>query len=174
MPPMSATGISISGRLAGARVQRGFTLLELVAVIAIVGLVAGMVVLAYSDERRTAVVREQAQRLARVIEIAAQEAILTGRPLGLALDGAGYGIVRRERGRWRAVAGDALFEAHTVPAGIEIGIAGAPFTAPGDAALVFLPSGERLGAGIEVNDSVSGMRLVLEADRSGRYVVSAP
>jgi len=174
MPPMSATGISISERLAGARVQRGFTLLELVAVLAIVGLVAGMVVLAYSDERRTSMVREEAQRLARVIEIAEQEAILTGRPLGLALGGAGYAVVRRDGERWSAIEGDALLAAHTVPAGIEVVLAGTGYTAPGAPALVFLPSGERLGAGIEVNDSVSGMRLVLEADRSGRYVVSAP
>jgi general secretion pathway protein H len=120
----------------------GFTLVELLVVLVIVGLVAGAVTLAIGvDERRST--EREAKRLAGALEHAAAAAQWRSEVLGVSADGSGYRFWRRDAdNRWSALADDDVLAARRLPSGITvtpIAYAGAP-VAP-DAILPFRVSG---------------------------------
>lgn len=80
-------------------VARGFTLLELMVVLAIAGLAATAVLLTLPDDDAT--LHAQSDAFARQLLHARDEAILRGRTVQVAVDGAGYRFSREEFGRWQ-------------------------------------------------------------------------
>lgn len=83
------------------RGDRGFTLVELMVVVAILALASTAVILTIPDG--SANLREEAQRFAGRVGAARDQAILMSRPMAVSVDAAGYGFARRERGAWRAL-----------------------------------------------------------------------
>lgn len=79
-------------------VEHGFTLLELMVVIAIIGFVSAAVVMAIPDPRGRVI--EDADRFAARVAAARDEAVVTARPVGLWVSPSGYGFQRREGGAW--------------------------------------------------------------------------
>ena len=79
----------------GAKVRAanraGFTLVELLMVVAIIGLAAGAVVLSVPDPRPS--VAEDAERFAARLSRAREEAILSNRPVAVDATAAGYGFM---------------------------------------------------------------------------------
>jgi general secretion pathway protein H len=73
-----------------ARHNRGFTLIELLAVIVIVAVVSATVVLGMFGAERDHELRAEAMRLAQLIELARDEAVLRNRELGLQVTPDGY------------------------------------------------------------------------------------
>ncbi len=67
---------------------RGFTLIEILVVLAIIGLLAGMAVLSVGASRSG--VEREARRLSATLRLAADESRLQGRVLGLRFDSLGY------------------------------------------------------------------------------------
>lgn len=68
------------------------TLVEMLVVIAIVGISAGMVVLAVGGGRDDAAAQTEANRLADRLRLAADEALIAGRPVTLSMNPTGYGF----------------------------------------------------------------------------------
>lgn len=81
--------------------QSGFTLVELMAVVAIIGVASAAVVLAMPDPRGD--LRRDAERLAARASAARDAAIIEARPTALILGPAGYGFSRRQGGRWTPI-----------------------------------------------------------------------
>src|SRR5690606_30525688 len=88
--------------------ERGFTLVELMVVMLIMGLAAGAVVLALPDGRGA--LRGEARGLAARLDAARGEAILANRPVRAVIDDRGYRFMMRQRGEWMPVADRALGE----------------------------------------------------------------
>jgi general secretion pathway protein H len=88
--------------------SRGFTLIELLVVMLVMGLVAGLIgVLARPDERT--VLRFEADRLAQLLDLAAEESRLTGRNMAWTADATRYGFWRwSEAAGWSEVQEDPL------------------------------------------------------------------
>ncbi|WP_428409170.1 type II secretion system minor pseudopilin GspH [Hyphococcus sp.] len=88
------------------RRQRGFSLVELLVVMALAAMVAGIVVInappGRSDVRRTA------ERLAARLDFAAQEAVTSGALVGLRLDEEGYAFFDYQRGEWKPATSERL------------------------------------------------------------------
>jgi len=70
--------------------RAGFTLVELLMVVAIIGLAAGAVVLSVPDPRPS--VAAEAERFAARLTRAREESILTNRPVAVEATAAGYGF----------------------------------------------------------------------------------
>jgi len=78
--------------------QQGFTLVELMVVLTIIGFISAAVVLAIPDPRGRVI--EDADRFAARVAAARDEAVVTAAPMGLWVSASGYGFQRREDGRW--------------------------------------------------------------------------
>ncbi len=120
--PTSVAGTSNSqSRLAraGSRAS-GFTLLEVLVVVVIIGIISSMAVLSVKVLGGDHEMDQEAARLAAVLSQAREEAMLQGRDLGLRLDAQGYDFLKYDtRGeRWVAVSGDPLLRERLVPDGV--------------------------------------------------------
>ena len=82
------------------RGEKGFTLVELMVVLVIIGLAATAVVLSMPDLGGS--VESEAERFAARAKAARDDAIVTARPIALAVDAGGYAFSRRAGGRWQA------------------------------------------------------------------------
>lgn len=108
--PTSARGTSSS---------RGFTLLELLVVMLIMGVAAGLIgAIVRPDDR--ALLGAEAERLAQLLELAAEESRLTGKRIAWTAEGAQYRFWRwRDDAGWSEALEDAL-RSRRLPAGAAI------------------------------------------------------
>lgn len=86
--------------------QRGFTLIETLVVIVIMGLLAATVVLTWPAG---GALRDDARALAARATLAAQESVLSGAAMGLDVTAAGYAFYRMKDGVWREVDDERAF-----------------------------------------------------------------
>lgn len=78
--------------------ESGFTLIELMVVIVIIGLMTAAVVLTVPDPRGRLV--DDAERFAARVLAARDNAVLQSRPLSVWVSASGYGFAQRRRGQW--------------------------------------------------------------------------
>ncbi|MFM8546676.1 MAG: GspH/FimT family pseudopilin [Betaproteobacteria bacterium] len=108
--PTSATGRSIAELRRGvvrarpAARERGFTLLEVMGALLIAAVLAGTLVLAIPDRSRS--LRFEADRLAQLMAVAREEALLRGAPVRLQADGDGFRFVVWLDQAWRGLPDD--------------------------------------------------------------------
>jgi general secretion pathway protein H len=77
----------------------GFSLVEMLVVVAVVGLLASVVVLTLPTMGGAA--HEDARRFAARAQVAAQESIISGKPIGLSVDNKAYRFYRFRNGQWQ-------------------------------------------------------------------------
>jgi len=93
----------------------GYTLVELMVVLAIMALAATAVVLTIPGEERT--VRNEADRLAARLAAARDVAVIEGRSVAVNFAPSGYGFERRIAGEWQRLPGRA-FEQRNWPGNV--------------------------------------------------------
>ncbi|SFH83860.1 general secretion pathway protein H [Collimonas sp. OK307] len=87
--------------------RNGFTLLELLVVIVIAGITLGAVSLnAFHSDRQ--VIQNDAQRIALLLQLTREEAILRNRPTAFEADANSYRFLVREENGWQPLAQDAM------------------------------------------------------------------
>jgi general secretion pathway protein H len=84
----------------------GFTLIELIVVIAIIGLASAAVMFVMPDPRGSLV--SEAERFAARAAHVRDEAVLSARDTRVETNASGYGFSRQERGEWVALAAKPL------------------------------------------------------------------
>ncbi|MBK8754373.1 MAG: type II secretion system minor pseudopilin GspH [Candidatus Competibacteraceae bacterium] len=131
---------------AAGRLTNGFTLLEVMVVLVLIGIITSFALLAVSggSQERLA---EEAQRLAALVELHQQEAIMSGEPRGIRFSRTGYAVLSLgENGKWHAPTAAATLIRHQLPEDINLGlwVEGRPaeLNAAGDPQVVLLNSGE--------------------------------
>lgn len=101
-------------RTSATGAEAGFTLVELMVVIIILGLTASIAVMA-APGRRT--LSAEADRFAARLLRAQEEAVLTNRPVGVTVTPQGYSFLARFPAGWRAL-DDGPFEARAWSEGV--------------------------------------------------------
>lgn len=98
----------------------GFTLIEMLVVLVIMGLFVGLVsTITRPDDR--ALLRVEAERLAQLLDLAAAESRLTGKPIAWTSDGPGYRFWRFEENTgWSEIRDSDTMRARTLPQGMTI------------------------------------------------------
>ena len=85
------------------RGEAGLTLVEMIVVLAIIGVMSGMVLLAMGNLGTGGSVESEARRLAARLRFASDETMVTDRGLALSADSSGYRFVVRDptNDEWR-------------------------------------------------------------------------
>lgn len=103
---------------------RGFTLIEVLVVVVIVGIVSAAVLLSFGligDDRS---LQREARRLSSLIELASDEALMQGRDFGLEFTRTGYRFLEFDplSNRWYEVPGDDQLRARDLEEPLELAL----------------------------------------------------
>ncbi len=122
--------------------QSGFTLIEILVVLVIIGIMAGLVgVSMMPDDDR--VVRNEAQRLALLLEQTRDQAVASGDPIAFSVEQRRYRFWARDaENQWVPNHGDKLLQDRPLAGGVQLAAlqVNQVSLAPGER-LLFLPSG---------------------------------
>ena len=168
--PTSVTGISNR--------PGGFTLLEVLVVVLIIGIILTFAVLKVNDRSRSETAQQETQRLAALLKLSSEEAVLQAREFALQLTAGGYEFLRLDKDTWKLLQDDELLRPRRLPAGVELSA-----TIEGDIALqgegdeqrpriYVLSSGEMTAFTLELRDAKSHYRL--RGEPNGTLVLSEP
>jgi general secretion pathway protein H len=119
--PTLATGTSISNaaRASFAR-ARGFTLIEIMVVVVIIGVISAVVIVTMASGRRDEELEREAQRLDALFDYVREQAELQTRDYGFRINEKGYSFVVFDvlGNEWRPVEEDDALRARQLPEGI--------------------------------------------------------
>jgi general secretion pathway protein H len=141
--PKSATGISTSR-------PAGFTLLEVMVTLVLIGIIAGFAVLSIPGGGEGQPLSEEAERLLTLLELNREEAVLLGEQRGVVFTETGYQFVSYDPGsrQWAPPRQSGLRQSHDLPADMRLQLwtEGRPVdfdkTPEGRPQLLLLSSGE--------------------------------
>lgn len=163
---LAQTAMARQVRACASRAQaRGFTLLELLAVLVITALASTLVVLTLPDTRRD--LHDQADALASALLHARDEAILSLRMVEVTVDAGGYRFRRQAQQRWVPL-DEKPFAAMRWPAGVQtqLPVGGTQLS------VRFDPTGAATPQRIALADGQQQLQVVVDA--AGVVRVDAP
>lgn len=111
---MLTTPVSVPRRSAG------FTLLELMVVLVLVGIIFSFAMLSLGGDDLGEMMEQETRRLVTLLELASDEAVLRGEELAVYFSEAGYEFLVLQNTDWQSSGEDGLLKAYQLPAGIEI------------------------------------------------------
>jgi general secretion pathway protein H len=122
--------------------QRGFTLIEILVVLVIIGIMVGLIgVRMMPDDDR--VVRNEAERLALLLEQTRDQAVVSGEPIAFTVEQGGYRFwALNEDNQWVPRSGDDLLKDRSLASGVRLlALRVNQATLEAGERLLFLPSG---------------------------------
>lgn len=100
--------------------QQGFTLIELMVVVVIVAILFSYTTLAIRGDSPEDTIKEETQRLQRLVQLAMEESILRGEEYGIEVFIDGYRFLRLSEHQWQPLSGDRILRQRTLSDDIEL------------------------------------------------------
>ena len=100
----------------------GFTLLEVLVVVALISIIVGFVVLSIGDGGKTQLLEQSAKRLASLLKLVSEEAILTNQEFALAVTEEGYEFQILAGKDWAAIADDPMLRPRQLESGVQMAL----------------------------------------------------
>ena len=100
--------------------QHGFTLLELLVVVVIVAILFTYTTLAIRSDSAEDIIKQEALRLERLVQLSLEEAILRGEEYALEIYLDGYRFLRFTENQWQPLSDDRILREHTLPHDMEL------------------------------------------------------
>jgi|AntRauTorcE11898_2_1112593.scaffolds.fasta_scaffold00538_7 general secretion pathway protein H len=119
---MGIPGAAPATMIRPPRIARGFTLIELIVVILLVGLVVSFAVLSVGGPSPRQTQHEEARRLLARMDLAREEAVMQARSLGVRFERDGYLFYGMRDGQWRMLEQGGLIDPHELPEAIFIDV----------------------------------------------------
>lgn len=139
-------------------VKRGFTLIEILIVIVIIGITVGFALLAFGDFGASRRLQFSAEQLVSTLKMAQQQALLETSTLGLRIDNASYQILRfKPPSSWNPLSNQGVFKTTYFPKNTLIHLETNTPSSSGSPTVILSASGEmtpfvlRLRMGKEIN-----------------------
>lgn len=102
------------------RLTAGFTLIEVLLVILLIGLLASAVVINFSGDSRDKKLETQTSQLQQLVQIAAETAMLKQQELGLFVDNEGYRFMLFQDDKWHSISEPKSLRPRQFPSGYKI------------------------------------------------------
>lgn len=181
-----------------ARSEAGFTLVEILVVIVIVGTILSIGMLSFGLAGNDRNLKSESRRFAALAEVALDEATMQGREFGIELLSAGYRFVEFDAltGRWADVPGDDTLRLRALPEELEFELFiedkripldddPAPFEEPDENPslsatysyaphLLIYSSGDTTPFELHVYRDIDDLRVVLRGDALGAIEIVNP
>ena len=97
------------------RHHRGFTLLEIMLVMLLLGLMASYVVVNFVTESRTSRLQKETDRLQQLVQVVSETAVLKQQDFGLLLNSKGYQFLVHDGQKWLELAEPKFMQFHAWP-----------------------------------------------------------
>lgn len=104
------------------RTTRGFTMIELLVVILLVGLLVSFAVLSVGGPSPREIQHEEARRILARMDLAREEAVMQARSLGVRFERDGYLFYGIGEGQWRMLEQGGLLDPHELPEAVAIDV----------------------------------------------------
>jgi len=101
---------------------RGFTLLEVMVVLVLIGIIFSFAVLSVSRNDQDEVMKRETRRLATLIDMANNEAVIRGQELAIHFTRDGYAFLILQPEGWKELPDDPLLKPHKLPVGFSVRI----------------------------------------------------
>lgn len=100
----------------------GFTLLEILVVLVIIAFMAGIAILSIGGDNLDERVKIEARRLAELLRLASDQAVMHGKEVGVEVTGDGYRFLVLQNRRWVPVSDEPSFRERSVEEPMELNI----------------------------------------------------
>ena len=100
--------------------EDGFTLIELLVVVVIVAILFTYTTLAIRSDSPEDIIKKEAQRMERLVQLALEESILRGEEYGLEIYLDGYRFLHFAENQWLPLSGDKILRERELPLEMEL------------------------------------------------------
>lgn len=157
----------------GMRNNRGFTLIEIMIVIVIIGITVGFALIAFGDFGEGKRIQFAAEQLVNTMRLAQQQAILETSTLGLRIDNKSYQILQLQNSQWSPMSNKGIFKATYFPNNTLITLNTHQRAPIGTPPIIITASGDMTPFTLSFGSTKEGQLVVLTGRRNGDLILRA-